>query len=983
MGTTRFCSMMGLVVILAAWLAGPALASTEGVVKPGPDEVLKILQAGNERFVSGNSLMPHRDQARLEQAGKEDQGKHAYATVITCSDSRVPVEVVFDAGVMDIFVIRVAGNVVQTDEAGSIEYGLAHVNTPVLVVLGHTQCGAVTAVTNEVQGHGHALERNIPPLVAPIVPAVKRAMQAHPDLKDAAVIPEAIVENVWQGVEDLFLRSPASRKLVAEGKAKVVGAIYDVGTGKVQWLPQEKVSQILKKVEADPNRAMNAMAASGGGHEAAGPQGGGHQAKAAHGGGQMRLSAKVKAAGVVLVDPDKLAKLDQARRAEIKQEKVSLAAGGQGSSRLWIMLAVVAGLLVLAAVTVRLGLFARLGVTGKLYTGFGAVVVLAVAVGLGGWYFLGLVSENDHLEVSALDLDMMANETAALQQSFLLEGIEDKARGEAIVAEARKLLAGFGRDLDQMLELNLDQAERGAVKKMRAMVKEYGAELTGLSSHYGRIRENKGRLEQSGDKVVHSLEALIHEHEKELATLESSGRAAAGQLQLQSALVENLYAAQASLLRLAQAEVEFLLGRHVKLVPVMETNLGLVTAHLEAAGQAVAGLDTQAAEKEEDLKKLAGVGRGLGEYRAELAQVIVDELEAQAIARAATASLHRIDALAGALSEKAEAGAAEAKEEAHLAALVLMALALVLGGLLAFFISRGISRPLKRISEGLGMGAGQVAAASGQVASAGQSLAQGSAQQAASLEETSASLEEMASMTRQNADNASQADGLMKEARAVVDKANGSMTELKGAMDKINAASGETAKIIKTIDEIAFQTNLLALNAAVEAARAGEAGAGFAVVADEVRNLAMRAAEAAKNTTTLIEGNLDNIRTGTELVSATDQAFSEVAGSAAKVADLVAEIAAASGEQAQGLDQVNTAAGEMDKVTQQVAANAEESAAAAEELSAQAETMKGMVADLEAMVRGAKSGGPRPDRRLGRLPGRQPRQLAEAVSLDE
>lgn len=133
--------------------------------KPSPDVALQMLQEGNQRFISGQSNHPHTDISRLMQAGTENQGDHAYATVITCSDSRVPVERIFDAGIMDIFVIRVAGNVCDVDEAGSIEYGIAHVNTPVFVVLGHTQCGAVTAVTHAVHGTGHALERNIPPLV--------------------------------------------------------------------------------------------------------------------------------------------------------------------------------------------------------------------------------------------------------------------------------------------------------------------------------------------------------------------------------------------------------------------------------------------------------------------------------------------------------------------------------------------------------------------------------------------------------------------------------------------------------------------------------------------------------------------------------------------------------------------------------------------------------------------------------------------------
>ncbi len=281
---------------------------------------------------------------------------------------------------------------------------------------------------------------------------------------------------------------------------------------------------------------------------------------------------------------------------------------------------------------------------------------------------------------------------------------------------------------------------------------------------------------------------------------------------------------------------------------------------------------------------------------------------------------------------------------------IIGAVAIVIGIILAFFIIRSITHTLRRISTHMADGADQVAAASSQVSSSSQSLAEGAAQQAASLEETAASLEEMASMTKANAENADQANHLMEDAKRIVGEANDSMKELKEAMDKINAASDETAKIIKTIDEIAFQTNLLALNAAVEAARAGEAGAGFAVVADEVRSLAMRAAEAAKSTSVLIEDNLLNIKQGTDLVTSTDEAFERVATSSAKVAELIGEIASASSEQASGIDQVNRATSEMDKTTQQVAANAEETAAASEELSAQAATLNGMVEELRRMV---------------------------------
>jgi methyl-accepting chemotaxis protein len=276
--------------------------------------------------------------------------------------------------------------------------------------------------------------------------------------------------------------------------------------------------------------------------------------------------------------------------------------------------------------------------------------------------------------------------------------------------------------------------------------------------------------------------------------------------------------------------------------------------------------------------------------------------------------------------------------------------------LLSIMVIRSITRPIKSISRRLNEGANQVAAASGQISSASQALAEGSSEQAASIEETSSSLEEMSSMTKQSADNANQANVLMEETKQIVGKANESMGRLTTSMEEISRASEETSKIIKTIDEIAFQTNLLALNAAVEAARAGEAGAGFAVVADEVRNLAMRAADAAKNTANLIEGTVKKVKDGSGLLGTTNQAFQEVSTSAAKVADLVAEIAAASNEQSQGIDQLNKAVAEMDKVVQRNAANAEESASASEEMNAQAERMNEMVGELVAMSAGARLG---------------------------
>lgn len=298
-------------------------------------------------------------------------------------------------------------------------------------------------------------------------------------------------------------------------------------------------------------------------------------------------------------------------------------------------------------------------------------------------------------------------------------------------------------------------------------------------------------------------------------------------------------------------------------------------------------------------------------------------------------------------------------ETLHSGILKIILSLLIALAIMAFSITniiRSIVRSLKKVIAGLNDGLSQVISASAQVSSASQTLAEGTSEQAAGLQETSSSIEEMASMTRKNADHANEANNLMIETKKVVEEADQAMNELIQSMGEISTTSEETGRIIKTIDEIAFQTNLLALNAAVEAARAGEAGAGFAVVADEVRNLALRAAEAAKNTASLIAESVKKIKKGSEIVGKTNEAFNKVAVSSKKVAELMAEIAAASQEQAQGIEQINKAITEMDKVVQKNAASAEESASAAEEMNSQTEAMKGFVNDLIALVGGNGKG---------------------------
>jgi methyl-accepting chemotaxis protein len=293
--------------------------------------------------------------------------------------------------------------------------------------------------------------------------------------------------------------------------------------------------------------------------------------------------------------------------------------------------------------------------------------------------------------------------------------------------------------------------------------------------------------------------------------------------------------------------------------------------------------------------------------------------------------------------------------------LTVVAIALVSG--ILFLVARSVTGPINAMIADLNAGSEQTSAAAAQISNASQSLAGQASDQAAAVQETSASLEEMSANVQNTTESAGECQELMGETRAVVETGLTAMHATVEAIGKIKESADQTANIIKTIDEIAFQTNLLALNAAVEAARAGDAGKGFAVVAEEVRNLAQRASEAARETSTLIEESSNHAEEGVRVTDRTREAFEATASNAAKVGDKVDAIAVAAREQAQGIMQITEAMESVDRNTQGSAASAEESASASEELSAQAMQLHGVVADLHALVTGRRrtdhgTGGP-------------------------
>lgn len=581
----------------------------------------------------------------------------------------------------------------------------------------------------------------------------------------------------------------------------------------------------------------------------------------------------------------------------------------------------------------------KMSVGKKISLGFAVILVLTVVVAFAAFWGLGVAADGftDYREM-ARDTNLAGR----LQANMLMVRMNVK---DFIITGSDKDLQQYNEYLVKMKDFLAEAQREIKNPKRAAIIDNVEAEIKEYQESFKKVVEfQKERnhlvndvLDVKGPRMEKMLTAIMTAAESD-AKLETAYHAG---IVLRDLMLMRLY-----VVKFLDNNSQLAIDRVKKESKEMVEALKVLRSTLENPEwvELVNQVDSLKSDYNQAFSKLATV---IFE-RNELITGTLDRIGPEIAAYVEEVKLD-IKAVQDMLGPKLAASNARTK----ISIVIISAAALVIGIVLALLITWGITKTLNKIIEGLNESADQVASASGQVSSASQQLAEGTSEQAAALEETSSSLEELSSSTRQNADNSQEADSLMRETGRIVDQANESMTKLTGSMEEIISASQETSKIIKTIDEIAFQTNLLALNAAVEAARAGEAGAGFAVVADEVRNLAMRAAEAAKNTADLIDGTINKVNDGSGLVNSTNDAFVKVAESTGKMGELVAEIAASTKEQSEGIQQVSQAVTEMDTVVQKNAANSEESAGASEEMNAQAQQMKDIVGELMVLVGGS------------------------------
>jgi methyl-accepting chemotaxis protein len=595
----------------------------------------------------------------------------------------------------------------------------------------------------------------------------------------------------------------------------------------------------------------------------------------------------------------------------------------------------------------------------KIGAGFGALVVLTAVLGaVGVWNMLSakgraVVLDNEFIP----KVDVSEN----IEQSWLLTTLNVRSyslsEDSSYLSQGTKNLEDLKKYLGQAAELAANAPHLAGLKddvaKIRVKVDEYEQLVHQTVEATNSMGSDRQKLNEAAKSFMDNAYAYLKDQDEKIkGEIDTGTEAVKLQERYWKTVIINDIIDLGNWMQIAAWKSQTL--RDPKVLAESDQNLPKIRAKLDELRAKTT--------KEVNLKQEDAMQQAAKTYRAAMNDLVAlwQSRDDQTKKRTAVSN----DVLTLATSniqggiEQAKAGSRESAGGLSLASNIMsggLLLTILVGIALAVFISRGITRAVNRVIEGLREGSEQVASAANQVAQASQSMAESASQQASNLEETTASIQEIASMTRHNADSAKQANTMAVDAQTAAQRGQEAMTRMSGVIDRIKNSSDQTAKILKTIDEIAFQTNLLALNAAVEAARAGEAGKGFAVVAEEVRSLAQRSAEAAKTTASLIEEAQKNADSGVAVSGEVGQMLAQIGDGVKKVGALIHEVSTATEEQAQGIEQVNNAMTQMDQATQSSAANAEESASASEELSAQAREMTDMVNDLVKMVRGRKA----------------------------
>ena len=973
--------ILTLAIVAALAIAAPALAThgaltTPSSVAPTADEVLTALKEGNARFVAGTPQHPH---SGMDRVIETSAGQTPMATVIGCSDSRVALERLFDRGIGDLFVVRVAGNVADTDEIGSAEYGTGHLHTPLMIILGHTECGAVSAVAS-----GAALHGSIPSLVDNIVPAVERARHANPGVSDKDLIPFAVRENVFESIASTLTHSQEIRDLVTEGKLRVVGAVYDIDTGIVDWLGEHPAqSALLTPAATSVAHASDDHAATEPSHAAAAPS---HTAAASASSSHSAEASTLAATGTFVAPELKItARAAFGAAAGKPNDFEVLEVPAQSTNTLSLIFAAAAAAALVATLVAghRLartvspdGVVARTLTLGtKLAFGFGilAVGILAIAT----------VATNSNQQVALSMHDM-----------------EERVAEVGILAETKLDLSSMRLAVKGFLISNSEQDLRNYSDATASFADKVAQAKSAITNpeHASKFVEIEKLLKEYEDKFAQAV-ALIDERNGVIESQMNVAAARASTLLTEIATTAHADGDTAKALVAAEAGEHFQSAR-LSFFKYLRSHDDKLAEEATAQAVSMGTLVTELRGQITNPKRVAWLTEAAlaATYWTDRMQHAIelqherDQLVRQGLDQIGPKINQEASTLAKALlaeqsqsRERADEAAASARTlvTAFSAAIVIFAIIIAvvivrsvlapLSALVASIIEIQRTRDLTRrtgvtssdevgrvgqcfdglvstlhgIIRDVSSGASEIDAGATQIASASQSLAEGASRQAASLEEISASIEEMSSMTRQNADNARSANEVSEASQTAARNGQREMQQMSTAMSEIKDSSAEIAKIIKVIDEIAFQTNLLALNAAVEAARAGEAGKGFAVVAEEVRSLAQRSAEAAKSTAAMIDDSTARANRGVEIAARVGQSLDEIASATTRVNALLTEIASACDEQSKGIHQVNTGVTELDRVTQTNAGNSEELASGAEETASQVSSLQALVSQFK------------------------------------